>query len=111
MSVFVTTAQRCDDTVGKKRVNSCVLKLLFLDRLEQPKKLPGKTGNALSDALLMSCFQIFAADAAKKKPASRGFNELINSNEFGAKHSEKLFPSLNALTALVLLQKARRMVL
>ena len=27
-------ARRCDDTVDKKRVNSCVLKHLFLERVE-----------------------------------------------------------------------------
>jgi len=43
-------ARRCDYTVDKKRVNSCVLKHLFLEGVEQP----------------MSCFQNFAADAAKK---------------------------------------------
>jgi len=57
-------ARRCDDTVDKKRVNSSVLKHLFLKRVEQPKISPKKHGNALSDALLMSCFQKFAADAA-----------------------------------------------
>ena len=68
-------ARRCDDTVDKKQVNPCVLKHLFLEGVEQP--------NALSDALLMSHFQRFAADAAKKKTAlcavfancaSRGFD-------------------------------------
>ena len=59
--------RRCDDTVDKKRVNSCVLKHLFLERVEQPKMLPKKPENALSDAILMSCFQNFAADAAKHK--------------------------------------------
>jgi len=64
------------DTVDKKRVNSCVLKHLFLERVEQPKILPLNPRNALSDALLMSCFQNFAADAAKKKSflKPRGFN-------------------------------------
>jgi len=59
-------ARRCDDTVDKKRVNSCVLKHLFLEGAEQPKKSPKKPGNAFSDALLTSRFQNFAADAAKK---------------------------------------------
>jgi len=72
--ILLITAQRCDDTVDKKRVNSCVLEHLFLERDEQPKISPKKPGNVLSDALLMSCFQNFAADAAKKKTASRGFN-------------------------------------
>ena len=38
--------RRCDDTVDKKRVNSCALKHLFLERVEQPKILPKKPGNA-----------------------------------------------------------------
>jgi len=66
-------ARRCDDTVDKKRVNSSVLKHLFLERVEQPKILPKNPDNAFSDALLMSCFQNFAADAAKKNRALRGF--------------------------------------
>ena len=57
-------ARRCDYTVDKKRVNSCVLKNLFLEGVEQQKLSPKKTGNALADALLMLCFQIFAAGAA-----------------------------------------------
>ena len=39
-----------------------------LEGVEKPKKWPKKSANALSDALLMSRFQNFAADAAKKKP-------------------------------------------
>jgi len=58
--------RRCDDTVDKKRVNSCILKHLLLERGEQPKISPKKTRNALFDALLMSCFQNFAADAASE---------------------------------------------
>ena len=63
-------ARRCDDTVDKKRVNCSVLKHLFLERVEQPKISPKKPANALSDALLMSCFQNFAADAGKKTAQS-----------------------------------------
>ena len=59
-------ARRCDDTVDKKRVNSFVLKHLFLKGVKQSNMLPENPGNALSDALLMSRFQNFAADAAKK---------------------------------------------
>jgi len=81
-------AQRCDDTVDKKRVNSCVLKHLFLEGVEQPKLSPKTPGDALSDVLLMSArsnfenvtyiyiyiyaprksgtFKKVAADAAKK---------------------------------------------
>jgi len=65
--------RRCGDTVDKKRVNSCVLKHLFLERVEQPKISPKKPGNTFSDALLMWCFQNFAADAAKKNRAPRSF--------------------------------------
>jgi len=46
-------ARRCDYTVDKKRVNSCVLKNMFLEVVEQPKISPQKSGNALSNALLM----------------------------------------------------------
>ena len=50
-------------------------KTSLLEWVEQPKNWPPnwpkKTGNALSDALLMSSFQNFAADAAKKKSALR----------------------------------------
>jgi len=64
---------RCGDTVDKKRVNSCQLKHLFLDGGEQPRISSKEPGNAVSDALLMTCFQIwhfvswhvFVASAAK----------------------------------------------
>ena len=69
---------RCDDTVDKERVNSCVLKHLFLERVEQPKISPKKPGNALSDVLLVSRFKNFAADAAKKKPGFLKPRVLIN---------------------------------
>jgi len=59
-------ARRCDDTVDRKRMHSCVLKHLSLEGVEQPKKWPTNPGNTLSDALLMSCFQYFAADTTKK---------------------------------------------
>ena len=51
-------ARRCDDTVDKKQVNCCVLKHLFLERVEQPNISPKKPRNALSNAPLMSRFQI-----------------------------------------------------
>jgi hypothetical protein len=57
-------ARCCDYTVDKKRVNFCVLEHLFLEGVEQPKISPKKPGNALSDAVLMSRFQNFAATAA-----------------------------------------------
>jgi len=66
-------ARRCDDTVDKKRVNSSVPKHLFLERVEQLKISPKTPGNAFSDALLMWCFQDFAADAAKKNRAPHDF--------------------------------------
>ena len=50
--------RRCDDTVDKKRVNSCVLKYNFLEGVEQPLKWPKKPRNALSDALLMRTLQV-----------------------------------------------------
>ena len=65
-------ARRCDDTVDKKRVNSCVPKHLFLEGVEQPKISPKNPGKALSNALLMSRFQNFEASAAFLKP--RSFN-------------------------------------
>jgi len=64
-------ARRCDDTVDKKRVNSCVLKHLFLEGVELSKISPKTPGNALSDALLMARFQNFAADATKQNCAPR----------------------------------------
>jgi len=77
-------ARRCDDTVDKKRVNSCVLKNLFWREMSNQKYHQTKPGNALADTLLMSRFQNFAADAAKKNHevswnrASRGLiNEWI----------------------------------
>ena len=69
--------RRCDDTVDKKRVNSSVLKHLFLERVEQPKISPKTPGNALSDVLLMSCFQNFAADAAKNELRSTRFFKTV----------------------------------
>jgi len=63
-------ARRCDNIVDKKRVNSCVLKHLFLEGVEQPKISPKNPGNAFSDALLMSRFQKIDA-AARKQTALR----------------------------------------
>ena len=40
-------AAGCDVTVDKKRMNSCVLKHLFLEGVEQPKISPQKPGNAV----------------------------------------------------------------
>jgi len=69
-------ARHCDYTIDKKRVNSCVLKHLFLEGVEHPKISQKNPGNAFSDALLMSRFQNFAADAAKKKPRSRSILKI-----------------------------------
>jgi len=41
--------RRCDDTVDKKRLNSCVLNNFFLKGVEQPEKSPKNPRNALSD--------------------------------------------------------------
>jgi len=55
-------------------VNSCVLKHLFLEGVEQPKISPKKTGNALSDALPMSRFPKFRGYRRKQiNRAPRGF--------------------------------------
>ena len=90
MSECVT--RRCDDTVDKKRVNSGLLKRLFLEGGGQPKNSPKTPGNALSHALLMSRAQNFVADAAHRAP--HGFDSSINSNQFGAKDPEKFFNCL-----------------
>jgi len=52
-------ARHCVDNVDKNRVNSCVLKHLFLEGVEQSKISPKPPGNALSNALLMSRLQNF----------------------------------------------------
>ena len=45
--ILLITAQRCDDTVDNKRVDSCVLEHLFLERVE-PLKISSKNpGDAL----------------------------------------------------------------
>jgi len=90
MDTSERVARRCDDTVDKKRVNSCVLKHLFGEGWSwATKNIAQKPKNAFSDALLMSRFQNFAADAANKKTALRtvfwnyalrGLNKFINSN-------------------------------
>ena len=100
-------ARRCDDTIDKKQVNSCVLKYLLLEGVEQPKISPQKNENALSDALLISRFQNFAANAAKKKPSSAPFHEtalravLINQFVYSGPNSEKLFSLLLPLSGFL----------
>ena len=49
-------ARRCDNTVKKKQVNSCVLKHLFMEGLQLLKTLPTSPENTFSDALLMLIF-------------------------------------------------------
>jgi len=66
-------ARRCDDTVDKKRVNSSVLKHLFLERVEQPKISSKNPGNALSNALICHVFKISRLTPQKKDRAPRGF--------------------------------------
>ena len=64
---LVCVAQRCEDTVEKKQVNSGVLNYVFLEGLQQPKKSPKNPRNPFFDALLMSNFQSFAAGAAEPR--------------------------------------------
>jgi len=47
--------------VDKKRVNSCVLKQPLFEGVQQQKNPTKNPGNTLSDALLKSRFQDFAA--------------------------------------------------
>ena len=65
-------ARRCDNTVGKKWVNFCVLKHLFLEGVEQPQISPKKTGNALWRATNVT-FSKFRCWRRKKKTALRAF--------------------------------------
>jgi hypothetical protein len=58
-------------------VKSCVLKHLFLERVEQPKISPKYPGNAFFDALLMSCFQNLAADAAAASAAKKALHAVL----------------------------------
>ena len=81
-------ARCCDNTVDKKRVNSCVPKHLFLEGVEQPKRSPKHPGNAFSNALITSRFQDFAAAAWFLKPCFVRFclikliTELIRCQRF-----------------------------
>ena len=79
-------ARHCDHTVNKKRVNSCVLKHLFLEGVEQPEISP-KNPEMLSPTRRREHFHVFKISRLtppKKNRvwnrASRGFNSLINSN-------------------------------
>jgi len=57
--------RRCDNTVVKKWVNSCVLKHLCFERVEQPKILTKPPGHALSHC---NVFKISRLTPQKKKP-------------------------------------------
>jgi len=86
-------ARRCDDTVDKKRVNSCVLKHLFLEGVEQPKISPKNPENALSDALLMWCSQDFAADAALTPPVIQNTKSRLHTCTSNAQHQSSVRPA------------------
>ena len=115
-------ARRCDDTVDKKRVNSCVQQTpLFGGSWATNKiaKTPRKRSFRRATNVTFSKFRgsrrqkipVFFENHDRLKPVliyrlmislirinSRGFNlsinELINSNQVGAKDSQKLFSSL-----------------
>jgi len=53
---------------GTQKVSSCVMKHLFLKRVQHPNF----SGNALSDAIPMSHYQNFAAGAAKMAEGRSG---------------------------------------
>ena len=55
--------------------------LFLFEGVEQPKKSPQKPGDALSDALIMSCLQNFVASAAKKNGTPRFFESVLLVNE------------------------------
>jgi len=57
--------RRCDNTVDKKRVNSCVLKHLFSEGVQQPKKSPKRTLKCCLRRATHVAFPNFAAAAAQ----------------------------------------------
>jgi len=65
-------ARRCDDTVDRKRVNSCVLKHLFLEIVEQPKEWPKNPEMLSPTRYWCDVFKI----SKKKTPQTAGFMEL-----------------------------------
>jgi len=81
-------ARRCDYTVDKKRVNSCVLKHLFLEGVEQPKISPKTPEMHFPTRYLCHVLTISRLTPKKNSAlcavfwnrASRGFNSFINSN-------------------------------
>jgi len=58
-------------------VNSCVIKDLFFEGVGHPKNSPKKSGNAFSNALLMSHYQNFSAGDAEKQTA-RVFKKMVD---------------------------------
>jgi len=93
-------AWRCDDTVDRKRMNSCQLKHLFGRELSNPKNRTKKL-EILSRRAANVTFSWFGGWRRPKKNcavlrnrASRCFTWSISSNEFGAKDSEKLLSLL-----------------
>ena len=74
--------RRCDETVDKKRVNSCVLKHLFLKRVEQPKTSPKKPEMLSPTRNWCHVFKINRAPRGFLNPRSARFklmNSIINS--------------------------------
>jgi len=63
-------SRRCEDTVDRKRVNSCILNHLSLDGDEQPKNRQ-KPPEMPYPPRCKCVFQIFAADAATNKTVRR----------------------------------------
>ena len=93
--------RRCDDTVDKEQVNSCVLKYLFWE-LSNPKiaKNPPKCSFRRVTNVMFSKFR--GSRRKNKAPALHSVSKphfvqfwlIINSNSFGAKDYQNLFPSL-----------------
>ena len=62
-------ARRCDDTIDNKRVNSCVLKQLFLEGVEQSKISSKKTQKCSLRRATNVTFSKFRGWRRKKKSA------------------------------------------
>jgi len=77
MDTWEHVSHRCDDTVDKKRVHSCVLKYLFWREFSNQKNGP-KNLEMLSP-MRYSChgFKISRLTPQKKKTQSAGFNEIV----------------------------------
>jgi len=77
LTAFVTNASNTKSRIAEIRLEKFTYfcpftrseflctKTPLLEGVQQPKKSPKKHRNALSDGMLMSCFENFAADAAK----------------------------------------------